>query len=58
MSTFKCPECGFVQSYMTLRAADGAVGDRVLTAAPDACPNDGAKLLPYAADETDEGTVQ
>lgn len=47
MSQFKCPECGFIQGYLTLSAHSGQVGDSPRTEAACLCPNDGAKLLPW-----------
>lgn len=45
MSVFKCPKCGFIQGYATLRAVDGAVFDNPRTTAHHACPNDGSTLV-------------
>jgi predicted RNA-binding Zn-ribbon protein involved in translation (DUF1610 family) len=51
MSAFKCPKCGFVQLYATLRAVDGAVFDNPRTTAHHTCPNDGTTLVMIRDDD-------
>jgi len=43
MSTWRCPECGFVQGYLTMRASDGAIGEN-RGPAIKLCPNDDTEL--------------
>lgn len=49
MSVWRCGKCGFVQSYLTLRARDGAIGESRGPAAKE-CPNDGTALVEIGED--------
>jgi FkbM family methyltransferase len=43
MSAWRCPKCGFVQGYLTMRASDGAIGEN-RGPAIKLCPNDDTEL--------------